>query len=269
MINKIVHLADIHYRTYQRHTEFRSIAEYCIDKMKVLKPDRIVITGDIVHSRNQLTPELVNEVQWFLDSCSDNCEKLIIIPGNHDIVEQNKERLDALTPILYALGKPNIFYYKESELYPDDNVVWTVYSIYNNNTAPVQLYKKPYKDKTYIGLFHGVIMGAKNDNGFSFNHGTEPNKFDECDLTLCGDIHKRQVFFNKNNQPIIMVGSLIQQNYGESISEHGYCVITLDPKDKSKCTYQFENIDNPVKYLTFKISDMSDIENDSELLVNG
>jgi DNA repair exonuclease SbcCD nuclease subunit len=268
MINKIIHFADIHFRTYQRHTEFRSICEYLIDKLIYHKPNRVVITGDIVHSRNQLTPELVNEVTWFLNECSNNSDKLIIIPGNHDIVEQNKERLDALTPIINAMNKDNILYFKESDLYVDDNVVWTVFSIYNNNAAPQKLYLKPHKDKIYVGLYHGVIAGAVNSNGFKFAHGSETSKFDECDLTLCGDIHKRQVFFNKNNKPIIMVGSLIQQNYGESISEHGYCVLTLNEKNDGY-NYMFEDIENPIKYLTFKVTDIEDIENDEEVLING
>jgi DNA repair exonuclease SbcCD nuclease subunit len=262
-IKTIVHVADIHFRTFQRHLEFRSVCEYFIDKMKALKPDRIVIAGDIVHSRNQLTPELVKEVSWFLESCTEHCGKVVIIPGNHDIVEQNKERMDAITPIVYNLGKDNIVYYKESGLYQDENVIWTVFSIYNNSAAPTNLHLKPYTG-TYIGLYHGVISGAIGDNGYTFAHGAEISKFDECDLTLCGDIHKRQIFKNKNNKPIIMVGSLIQQNYGETINEHGYAIIDIDTM-----YIKFHDIDNTVKYLTFKISDIDDIDDDKEVLING
>jgi len=262
-IKTIVHIADIQFRTYQRHLEFRSVCEYFIDKMKSLKPDRLVIAGDIVHSRNVLTPELVKEVSWFLEACSKNCGKVIIIPGNHDIVEQNKERMDALTPIIYNLGLENIKYYRESGLYQDENVIWTVFSIYNNNATPLNLHLKPYPGK-YIGLYHGVIVGAVNDNGFTFAHGAEIDKFDECDLTLCGDIHKRQIFKNKNNKPIVMVGSLIQQNYGENINEHGYALINLETMD-----INFHDIENSVKYLTFKVSDIEDIEDDKEILING
>jgi len=33
-------------------------------------------------------------------------------------------------------------------------------------------------------------------------------------------------------------------------------------------SYEFHDIENPVKYLTFKITDISDIEENNELLVN-
>lgn len=93
MIETIAHIADIHFRNIQRHNEFRAICENFLDQMRKMKPERIVIAGDIVHSRNQISPELVNEVSWFLNQCSKVTGKVVIIPGNHDIVEQNKERM--------------------------------------------------------------------------------------------------------------------------------------------------------------------------------
>jgi hypothetical protein len=63
-----------------------------------------------------------------------------------------------------------------------------------------------------------------------------------------------------------MVGSLIQQNFGENVSEHGFNVVKIQ-NDKS-LSYEFFDIENPVKYLTFKISDISDIEENNEILVN-
>ena len=264
MIEKIAHLADIHFRNIQRHTEFRAICENFFDQMKKMKPDRIVIAGDIVHSRNQISPELVNEVSWFLNNCSKLTGKVVIIPGNHDIVEQNKERMDALTPIINALDVDNIIYYTKSGLYQDDNVVWSVFSIFDNHMPPEGLETRPF-DGIYVGLYHGTIVGAVNEMGFKFTHGAELSKFQYCDLVLCGDIHKRQVFMS-GTTPIIMVGSFIQQNFGETISEHGFNIVKLN--DKNLLSYEFHDIENPVKYLTFKITDISDIEENNELLIN-
>ena len=43
---------------------------------------------------------------------------LVIIPGNHDVNMNNKERLDALTPIIADLPKSNpIYYFLESGVY--------------------------------------------------------------------------------------------------------------------------------------------------------
>jgi len=265
MIKKIAHIADIHFRNIQRHDEFRAVCENFIAQMRIMEPDRIVIAGDIVHSRNQISPELVNEVSWFLSECSEVTGKVIIIPGNHDIVEQNKERMDALTPIIKTLRVDNIEYYTKSGLYKDENVVWSVFSIFDNHMTPEHIESRPHEG-TYIGLYHGTIVGAVNEMGFKFTHGVELSKFRYCDLVLCGDIHKRQEF-KVSETPVIMVGSLVQQNYGETISKHGFNIVHLS--EDGKITNDFHDIENPIKYLTFKITDITDIDEDREFLVNG
>lgn len=260
MIRKIAHIADVHFRNIQRHIEFRAVCSNFIDQMKKIQPDRIVIAGDIVHSRNQISPELVSEVSWFFTECSRVAQKVIIIPGNHDIVEQNKERMDALTPIIGALGLNNIYYYTKSESIKDENVIWAVYSIFDNHMAPGLI---DSLDKKIIGLFHGVINGAVNETGFKFAHGSDVDKFDICDITLCGDIHKRQILTTTSGRKVIYPGSLIQQNFGETVSEHGFGILDL-----TDMSYKFHDIENPVKYLTFKITDFSDIEEGSEMFTN-
>jgi DNA repair exonuclease SbcCD nuclease subunit len=267
MINKIAHIADIHFRNIQRHDEYRAICMNFLDQMKREKPDRIVIAGDVVHSRNQISPELVNEVSWFLNECCKLTGKVIVIPGNHDIVEQNKDRMDALTPIINALklrnNVDNIEYYKTSDVMVDENIAWVVYSIYENHSTPTAIMENAFTDKIKVGLFHGVINGAVNEIGFKFMHGSDLDKFDICDITLCGDIHKRQVLMTKSNRKVIYPGSMIQQNFGETVSDHGYGVLNVNDM-----SYKFYDIENPVKYLNFKISDMSDIENGEEVLIN-
>jgi DNA repair exonuclease SbcCD nuclease subunit len=264
-IGTIAHIADIHYRNLQRHTEFKAVISNFLDQMKKIKPDRIVVAGDIVHSRNQISPELVNIVSWFFNECSKVTKKVIIIPGNHDIVEQNKERMDALTPIINALDLDNIVYYSKSDVYVDENVAWVVYSIYDNNMKPDAILTNNFNGKTKIGLFHGMINGATNNQGFKFLHGSDVEKFNVCDIVLCGDIHKRQVLKTKNDVHVIMVGSMIQQDFSETISEHGYNLVKLSD---SGITYNFTDLENPVKYLNFKITDIEDIEGDKEELLN-
>ena len=183
-IETIAHIADIHYRNLQRHTEFKAVISNFLDQMKKIKPDRIVMAGDVVHSRNQISPELVNIVSWFFNECSKVTKKVIIIPGNHDIVEQNKERMDALTPIINALDLDNIVYYSKSDVYVDENVAWVVYSIYDNNMKPDAILNNNFNGKTKIGLFHGMINGATNNQGFKFLHGSDVEKFNVCDIVL-------------------------------------------------------------------------------------
>jgi hypothetical protein len=60
-----------------------------------------------------------------------------------------------------------------------------------------------------------------------------------------------------------MVGSTIQQNFGETITKHGYGVYELD-KDE----YTFVDLPNPKPFLSFYINSFDVLENGSEKLVN-
>jgi DNA repair exonuclease SbcCD nuclease subunit len=227
-------------------------------RFEEIKPDRIVFTGDLVHSKNQMTPELIEMVSWVLTECS-KIAKTILIIGNHDFLESNLTRLDALTPIIDSLKNENVVYYKNRGVYEDENIDWVVYSLIDHNIPP-QINES---DRVKIGLFHGPIVGLSTDIGYTFEDGFEVSKFSGCDLVLCGDIHKRQVFDIPNNKKAYMVGSTIQQNFGETITKHGFGVYTVKEDN-----YEFTDLYNPRPFLSFKISDIIDIENGTEKLIN-
>jgi DNA repair exonuclease SbcCD nuclease subunit len=259
MIKKLIHFSDLHIKLYKDQERYRKILESCFKEWKKVKPDRIVFTGDLVHSKNQMTPELLDIVTWLLKECTKICKTLILI-GNHDFLENNLERLDTLSPIIKTLSDDNIIYLKDGGLVEDENVVWVVYSLMNHNKKP---HINKIKNKTYIGLFHGTIQGLVTDMGFAFEDGYNINEFAGCDIVLAGDIHKRQVVDIPNNKKAYMVGSLIQQNFGEGIRNHGYGIY-----DIIKDNYIFKDVDNYSPYLNFKINDISDIEHGKERLTN-
>ncbi len=258
MINKIIHFSDLHIRLYRDHDLYRSILERSLEEWKEHKPDRIVFTGDLVHSKNQMTPELVEFVAWILTECA-KITKTIVIIGNHDFLENNNTRLDALTPIIDSLKNDNIVYYKNRGVYEDENINWCVYSLMDHNIPP-DIQKS---DQVKIGLFHGPVQGLTTDIGYKFDTGFETDKFAGCDIVLCGDIHKRQVFNIPGGKKAYMVGSTIQQNYGETIKNHGYGIYDVE-KDK----YEFVDLENPKPFLSFKIKSFEDIINGDEVLSN-
>ena len=225
MINKLVHFSDLHVKLFKDHDQYRKILENAIEQWKKLKPCRIVFTGDLVHSKNQMTPELIEFVAWVLTECA-NIAKTIIIPGNHDFLTGNIERLDALTPIINSLNDRNIHYYRDRGVYEDDNISWCVYSQYQGNIPPDITEAKGKR----IGLFHGPIQGMKTDLGFDFGEEAyDIEKFNGLEVVLCGDIHKRQEFKFKTGKGH-MVGSTIQNNLGESITTVSYTHLTLPTK---------------------------------------
>jgi len=194
MIKKIVHFSDLHVRLFKDHDLYRRILTDMLNQFKKINPDRIVFTGDLVHSKNQMTPELVEFIAWVLTECS-KIAKTIVIIGNHDYLENNDSRLDALTPVIDSLKNDNIVYLKNRGVYEDENVNWCVYSLVQHNIPP----EIPQNGKVNIGLFHGPIQGLKTDLGYSFGEESfDSSKFNGLEITLCGDIHKRQIIYTES-----------------------------------------------------------------------
>jgi DNA repair exonuclease SbcCD nuclease subunit len=270
MVKKIVHIADLHIRTYQLHELYRSQFEKFISELEtytlewadqgILRDEvRIVIAGDIAHQKINISNEQLLLTSWFIKELT-KFGKVVIIPGNHDFLENNHERLDSISPIIELLNDKDISYYKDMGVYDDEDVKWVVYSLYQHNQRPEFVKEDGYK---YIGLFHGAIQGMKTDLGFEFDDAYDRLNFINLDLLLCGDIHLRQTFKLPSGGLASMVGSFIQQNFGEHIEHHGYGIYDVESND-----YQFFDIASDQPFMHFKIKDIKDIEDETEKLVN-
>ena len=270
MVKKIIHIADLHIRTIQMHELYKEQFETLIDEIREhnikwylegiqYEEIRIVVAGDIAHQKINISNEQLLLTSWFLKELS-KYGKVVIIPGNHDFLENNTQRMDSITPVVQLLDDPTIQYYKDSGDYIDDNIQWVVYSLYQHNTRP-----EFTKDETKltIGLFHGPIMGLSTDLGYEFEDAYDQLNFVDLDLLLCGDIHKRQQFTLPNGGHAIMVGSLIQQNFGETVKHHGYGIYDVQTNE-----YEFNDLPNEQPFLHFRINDIKDIENETEEHVN-
>lgn len=258
MIRTICHFSDLHIRLFKDHDLYRSIMEDAINQWREIKPDRIVFSGDLVHSKNTVSPELIEIVSWLLTECS-KITKTIIIPGNHDALINNLDRLDTLTPIINSLNNKNIVYYRDRGVYEDENISWCVYSQFQGNIPPDLNVATGIK----VGLFHGPISGLKTDLGFEFgDEAYDVEKFNGLEIVLCGDIHKRAEFKFKTGKGF-MIGSTIQNNIGESITKHGYGIYNIETKE-----YKYVDLFNPKPFLKFSIKSFEDIENGTELLKN-
>lgn len=270
MVKKVIHIADIHIRTIQMHELYKKQFDRLIEEIREHSAQwtsegikweeiRIVIAGDIAHQKINISNEQLLLTSWFLNQLS-SYGKVVIIPGNHDFLENNTQRVDSITPVVELLDNKNIKYYKDSGVYSDDNINWVVYSLYQHNERP-NFVKED--GKFHIGLFHSPIQGMSTDMGFQFEDAYDQLNFVDLDLLLCGDIHKRQTFTLPSGGKGVMIGSLIQQNFGETVKHHGYGIYDINTD-----TYTFHDMENEQPFLHFKISDINDIENEKEELVN-
>lgn len=264
MIKFLYHCADLHIRLYKRHDEYREQFQKFFDSIKQHMEEndlsrydvRIVVAGDTFHSKNQLTPELIALTTWFFKSCCDICDTVVIL-GNHDFLANNLDRMDSLTPIIETLNDSRLKFLKHTGCYDDENIVWCVYGHMEGSQRPnIEEAKERFGDKRYVGLYHDPLIGLKTNVGFEFEDGQDISIFDGLDFVCCGDVHMRQ-FMDYHGTKIGMVGSLIQQDFGESVGGHGYLIWDVN---SNNCTEI--DLDSDYGFYTFKITSIDEIEND-------
>lgn len=211
-INYIYHLADIHIRPLERHNEYREVFNNLYEYLKIqnnLKESLIVICGDIIHEKDKLTPELIILFREFIVTLSSFTD-VILFSGNHDLIENNKNRRPNLDALTIGLDNKRIFYLKESGLYEYGNIIFSLVSL--EDKGNIIKYEK--NDKIKIALYHGMLKEVEHSK-----ESISENDFSDFDYTLLGDVHERRFFTEKKN--IAYPGSLIQQNFGESFENHG------------------------------------------------
>jgi DNA repair exonuclease SbcCD nuclease subunit len=268
-VKKIIHLADIHIRTFRMHDEYKDVFKTLIkdikDNIEGYESDevRILIAGDLVHQKIVISNEQLMLGTWFLREL-EKLAPVILIAGNHDLLENNKDRMDSISPMVQFLPDQNINFFKESKCYLDDNIVWCVYSIFEENKRPnIEGARLEFgDDKTYIGLFHAPLINAKTDIGYEIDHGAELDIFEGCDMVMLGDIHKRQ-FFNHKGIQIAYPSSLIQQNFGENVTKHGFLMWDVETK-----TFTEHDVENKYPFYQFKIKSLEDLEAGTEKITN-
>ena len=253
MINKIAHLGDIHIRKLSdRHQEYREVFSRLYDDLKEEKPDRIVVAGDIYDNFIDLEGEALILVGEFITNLS-NIADLVLIRGNHDIMKKNKTRVDTIETVTTLLNNTGVTYYNQSGFYVDENVTWVVWD-YVDGINPWKHYKKRNtKDKFYIDLYHNPVNGCSLYNGMKME-GKYPKISDfKAHISMFAEIHLRQFFKNRTKA---FCGSLLQQDFGESIENHGYLLWDIE-----KGIVKEKNIHNDYKFVNVVIDKDTDYDN--------
>ena len=245
---RCAHFADIHFRGLSRHDEYVEVFSRIFANLRKEKLDAIFIGGDIVHSKTQgISPELIQVLVWWFKELSSIAPVHVIL-GNHDGLILNKDRQDAITPIIEAIDDDNITLYKQSGTYPIEghDISWCVFSCFDEESWQKV---KPSPQGLSIALFHGPVRGCKVDSDFELNDSDQINTefFKDFDFTFLGDIHKSQ--FLVDDKRIAYPGSTIQQNYGED-TDKGYLI--WDIRSREDFDVDFVKVSNPMSFYTIQ-----------------
>ena len=261
----IFHLSDLHIRngdaSYCRFNEYDYVFKNTVSSIKstiithnlTFNDFIIIITGDIFHNKNNignygllLYKTLVQELT--------KIGRLIIFSGNHDKIQSNQEQPTLVYSSSFEINNLTILNITQSFIIDDIGFSYvdindTLDTFKNSgriqDLPPFPTFNTNVKYK--IALFHGSFASVKLYNGENVKDDTNPYPLEwikDFDYVLLGDIHKRQVFNYKKKTICGYSGSLIQQNFGEDIIDHGYLLWNIEEK-----TIEEINVYNNIGYI--------------------
>ena len=245
-MKRIAHISDTHIRNLKYHEEYRHVFNQIYDSLKQEQPDYIVHTGDLAHTKTQLSPEYFEVASNFLKSLADIAPTIMIL-GNHDGNLKNGDRQDAVTPIIEALQHPQFTLLKNSGEYsPEPGITFNVLSVFDRDN-----WQAPSDNNAInIALYHGAIMGSQLNSKYSMDHGEDDiTIFESFDYAMLGDIHRTQ--YLDHEKKVWYAGSTVQQNFGESRLK-GYIIWNIHDKDKH--TVEKRLFQSPRPFITVKLN---------------
>jgi len=257
-IERIFHISDIHIRLYNRQKEYQDVFQKLYDYIKdnSHNTEIIIITGDLLHSKNNLSPESILITQNFLIRLSQLCPTFLIA-GNHDAMLTNQQREDSITAIVQNIRIPNFFYLKNSGVYLVTNIAIAVCSILDNQWIHANSFQQPPKIKHKIALYHGGVGIVDTGVGHRLRGEKLVSDFDGYDFTLLGDIHKYQWLIPKR---MAYASSLIAQNFSEFQDPHGVLVWNLETLE-----HIYHPIENPCGFFVLNMTNNQLFVNEAQI----
>jgi DNA repair exonuclease SbcCD ATPase subunit/DNA repair exonuclease SbcCD nuclease subunit len=275
-IKYIFHLSDLHIRngdkSQSRYDEYKLVFDNTIisinnkiDELHMkFNEYLIIITGDVFHNKNVIGSYGLLLYRTFIQELT-KLGRVIVFPGNHCFVQSDTEMPNLLYSSSFEID--NLIVLNESKSFIIDNIgfsyvaINTTLDIYRNSGRIQELpeFPKILEDVKYkIGLFHGTFAKIKLYNGEEIREDTKPYPLEwikdlNLDYLLLGDVHKRQVF-NYKKTICGYSGSLIIQNYGEDLLDHGYLLWHLENKKVEEI-----NIYNNIGYINIKENEKEEI----------
>ena len=253
MVKKIIHISDIHIKNYNnRHEEYNDIFNALYKKIDNCEETKIIVmTGDMYDHKGNISADAVYLSKELLVTLASKAP-LIIISGNHDKNMANNIKSNVEANVGFLKTKHKIYYIEDETPIRYKNIEFILTPM---NAVKVTEIEEKEEDIVYVGLHHGTLYNAVTDDiTFKNPKSLKASDFTSLyDLTLLGDIHKFQ-YMNKK-KTIGYSGSLIQQNHGESIENHGFIIW-----DTETLTSEFIEIKNKYAFATLLLENETQLE---------
>lgn len=259
-VDRILHISDIHIRTgdrvQSRFDEYYDVIEELLISVEKNASDStvVVLTGDLVHSKSRLESSGITLFFTLVRGLAKICP-VYIIAGNHDLQQHQPDTPDLISALIHD-ALENVCYLRESGHYTAGNVGFGLVAIRDllkmgdtsGQVADLPTFPDagefPKNVQSKVALFHGTISGCRLQNYTKSPTGYPIDWFQGYDIGLFGDVHAREVYeYAKKGWQFHWgyAGSLVQQDFGEDVLEHGYLMWDLDASTSRCCEMNIKN----------------------------
>lgn len=277
VLTHIIHISDIHIRHGDRHLSrydeydevftnlFQSIKSEINKRSLTHDQFIIVLTGDIFHNKNVIGNYGLTLYKKLIENLT-SINRTIMFHGNHD---RNQNEINQPSLISSTMNIHNLTILDCTQSFIIDKIGFSYVNIDDTldelktcgRIEDLPPFPEIRDNVDYkVALFHGTFANVKLNNGLTASEHPYPFEWiQNFDYALLGDIHLRQkgtyegTYDNKTLWGY--AGSLVQQNYGEEIINHGYMIWDLYNKSVTDI-----NVYNPKGYVYLKYTDCISIK---------
>lgn len=204
---KIVHIADVHIskKTNENLANSFEILKSEIQLLMCSETVVLAVAGDVFDVKGRVEPD---DIVLFYKLLEIPCP-IIFIAGNHDINPNSLSCPNMISALCQKIDRKNIYIAEIPKIIQIEDVYFYCFPFDTVEIIP----RDPNHEKT-VAIVHETIQGSCGPLS-----GKPANLYSGYDITLLGDIHKRQYMTPRMAYP----GSFTQVKIDEGI-DHGYLI---------------------------------------------
>lgn len=263
---KIVEINDLHFGIGDTEREKEELKIF-LDFIRSHDIDLLEFNGDFFdHKLNMFESAALTGMNFFNEVVSIAIEKNIIIRMIEGTYSHDRFQPKIFDNFIPEDNGKKLINYKFFETIGEEDLLG-LKILYIPEEYPMNHdeYYKEYKNKKYDLIFcHGtwdfINFGGMIDNNRNDINTAPVFKYDEWSsalehgVAICGHIHGRHVFKNKNGTKIIYPGAFTSWSF-DQISKRGFLYLEFDT-DTKEFHYQFINNDKAPTYANLDVKDL-------------
>lgn len=240
---KLLIFSDLHAHqfsefAYINNNGINSRLHFCldiIDQIKIYAIENdikyVLFAGDLFHTRPAVDTLTHNLTLKKIIELSNELDRLIILPGNHDSYTKNTS-YNSLK-ILESTEDISLL-----NTWTCDSIPMGISNYYEDNYIEIiplecggpieEAHKRISKNMALnILVSHNEIIGSQTPSGYVFEEGLDSKTLsDNFDFVFNGHIHKYQQFHHN----VFNIGSPLHQDWGDKNNKKGFLVLDTDTK---------------------------------------